>query len=79
MLYYYRDKDQAEIDLLIVKDGIIYPLEIKKTAAPTKHSVKHFYLLEKLGLKIGQGGVICLVKDLFPITHNVNAIPIGLL
>ena len=30
--YYYRDRDGKEIDLLILRDGTLYPLEIKKTA-----------------------------------------------
>jgi hypothetical protein len=33
-LFYYRDKDQKEVDLLIMKNGCLYPLEIKKTAMP---------------------------------------------
>jgi len=28
--YYYRDKDQKEIDLLIIQDGTVYPLEFKR-------------------------------------------------
>ena len=34
--YYYRDKDQKEIDLVIVRDGTVYPLEVKKTASPNR-------------------------------------------
>ena len=33
-IYYYRDKDKKEIDLIIEKNGKIYPIEIKKTANP---------------------------------------------
>lgn len=78
-LYYYRDKDKHEVDLLIIQDEIIYPLEFKKTAAPNKNAIRHFKVLENLGKPIGAGGVICLVETLLPITANVNAIPIGLL
>ena len=39
---YYRDKDQKEIDLLVVQDGMAYPLEMKKTASPGKDDVRHF-------------------------------------
>ncbi|MDL2226644.1 ATP-binding protein [Deltaproteobacteria bacterium OttesenSCG-928-M10] len=38
--YYYRDKDQKEIDLLIIQDGTVYPLECKKTASPDKNDVR---------------------------------------
>ncbi len=54
--YYYRDKDQREIDLLLIQDGVAYPLEIKKTASPSRDDVRHFAMLERLGLRIGPGG-----------------------
>lgn len=75
--YYYRDKDKKEIDLLIVRDGTIYPLEFKKTASPARSSVKHFHALEKLGLPIGPGGVICLVQKPVPLTEKFSAIPVA--
>jgi phosphodiesterase/alkaline phosphatase D-like protein len=31
LLYFYRDKEQKEIDLLILEGDTIYPIEIKKT------------------------------------------------
>lgn len=73
--YFYRDKEQKEIDLLIVQDGTIYPVEIKKTASPTKHDLRHFQILEQLGLPIGPGGIICLVEQSLPITATVQSIP----
>ena len=51
--YYYRDTDQKEIDLLIVQDGAVYPLGFKKTALLGKGTVRHFAVLEKLGMPIG--------------------------
>lgn len=29
-MYYYRDKDAREIDIVLEHDGILNPLEIKK-------------------------------------------------
>lgn len=74
--YYYRDKDQREIDLLLVQDGVAYPLEIKKTASPSKDDVRHFQALERLGLPIGPGGVICLAEQPLPLTASAQAIPV---
>lgn len=74
--YYYRDKDKKEIDLLIIQDNIIYPLEFKKTASPSKDDIKNFRHLESLGLEVGEGGVICLCSTIFPITSNMQAIPV---
>ena len=73
--YYYRDKDQREVDLLLLQDGIIYPLEIKKSASPSREDVRHFGALERLGLPIGPGGVICLAEQSLPLTEAAQSIP----
>lgn len=59
-LYFYRDKDGKELDGLLVRNGVFHPLEIKKTASPDKNDIRHFATLERLGLPVGQGAVICL-------------------
>ena len=73
--YYYRDKDQREIDLLLVQDGFIYPLEIRKTASPGRDDVRQFEALARLGTPVGPGGVICLVEQPLPLTPTAQAIP----
>ncbi len=78
-LYYYRDKDKKEIDLLIVQNEVIYPLEFKKSARIDKSIVLQFNVLKKLNKKIGNGGIICLASSLLPITSTDNAIPVGFL
>ncbi len=74
--YYYRDRDKKEIDLLIVQDGTVYPLEFKKTASPRKDAVRCFALLDKLNLPIGTGGIICLCSQYIPLKENIFSIPI---
>jgi hypothetical protein len=75
-LNYYRDKDQGEVDLLLLQVGIIYPLGIRKTASPSRdYSVRHFGALERLGLPIGPGGVICLAEQSSPLTAAAQSIP----
>jgi Predicted ATPase (AAA+ superfamily) len=69
--YYYRDTDQKEIDLLIIKDGTVYPVEFKKTASPDKNALRHFKVLERLKMPIGMGVVICLAKEGLPLNENV--------
>jgi predicted AAA+ superfamily ATPase len=75
--YFYRDKDQKEIDLLILQDGTLYPLEIKKTASPDKKAVRHFQALAKFGLPLGPGGVICLCGQSLPLTDQAVSIPVA--
>jgi len=77
--YYYRDKDKKEIDLLIVQNGVVYPLEIKKSAAPSRDDVRHFQALDRLKRAIGPGGVICLTQDVLPLTAAVHTIPVAVL
>jgi hypothetical protein len=77
--YYYRDKDQKEIDLLIIQDGTLYPIEFKKSAALDKKAVRHFQVLEKLNMPVGPGGVICLSPHFLPLTSNTYSIPVGAL
>ena len=78
-LYYYRDKDTKEIDLLIVSGQTIYPIEIKKTSSPNTDHIKNFYTLKKLNKKIGHGAVICLTDTFMPINKTVSAIPVSFL
>jgi len=77
--YFYRDKDQKEIDLLIIQDGTVYPLEFKKSASPDKHMIQHFQVLQKLNMPIGPGGVICLAQQSLPLTERVLSIPVSVL
>ena len=77
--YYYRDKDKREIDLLVVEDATIYPFEIKKTASPGKDDVRHFRTLEKLKMRVGSGGIICLAEQSLPLGESVNSIPVSAL
>ncbi len=76
-IYFYRDKDMNEIDLLIEDAGTLYPIEIKKHADPTKKDVEAFDLLDKIGgIKRGEGGVVCLYDNLVTLRGNDRIIPI---
>lgn len=77
-LYYYRDKDMVEIDLLIEKDNTLFPVEIKKYTNYNGHDVKKFQVLNKIkSVKIGSGGVICMYDNLVPLIDNNYIIPIN--
>lgn len=78
-LYYYRDNNGKEIDLLIIYNNTVYPIEIKKSANPGKEAIKNFKIVEKFGMQVGNGGVICMKEELFPIDENNNYIPVELI
>ncbi|MZQ96266.1 MAG: DUF4143 domain-containing protein [Acidaminobacter sp.] len=78
-VFYYRDSDQKEIDLIIEENGRLYPIEIKKSSNPQKSAGRHFSILEKTGLECGMGNVVCMADDLLPITREVWAVPVWLI
>lgn len=76
-IYFYRDKDMNEIDLLIENNGTLYPIEIKKHADPQKSDAKAFKLIDSISnVKKGQGGIVCLYDNLVTLTEGVKVIPI---
>ena len=77
-LYYYRDKDQNEIDLMIIENGEIYPIEIKKHSLPNFQKIeKTFKLLEKLGMPVKYSGIVCYTDKLVPVSETMTLIPIS--
>lgn len=72
---FYRDKGQKEIDLVIEKDNVLHPLEIKKGAAPDKRAVKAFDVLAGAKKEIGNGGIVCMAESPFPIDEKNCFIP----
>lgn len=90
-VFYYRDKDQKEIDLLIYRNGILSPIEIKKAASPGKIAIKNFKVLEpvaraeafgglgSLKAEIGTGSVICMANDLLPVDDKNWYVPVWLI
>ena len=79
-LYFYRDKDMNEIDLIIEENGTLYPLEMKKHADPTKKDINAFALLDKIpNIQRGQGGVICLYDRLMTLKGDDKIIPVSYL
>jgi len=78
-LYYYRDKERNEIDLIIENGSTLYPVEIKTTSDPNKRMIKSFDLLKSIpNKKIGQGAIICLAKHLMPLTETVLIVPVDM-
>lgn len=76
-IYYYRDKEKNEIDLVIEDDNVLYPIEIKKAATLDAKWSKAFSPLNKVSdKKIADGTVICQVDRVIPINDNARAIPI---
>jgi predicted AAA+ superfamily ATPase len=79
-LYFYRDRDQREIDLLIQVGNILHPVEIKKYADPRREDVAAFGLLDKIpGVVRGSGGVVCMYDNLVTLKGEDRVIPVKFL
>ena len=74
-LYYYRDTNQKEIDLVIEDGNTLYPVEFKKSSSPTKDAIKNFNVLGRLKREVGDGAVLSLCESDFPLTESVSAVP----
>ena len=78
-MYYYRDKDAREIDIVLEQDGELNPMEIKKSANPAPEILRTFSVLEKTGLKRGKGAVICMKMELSAFNQENFIVPVWLL
>lgn len=77
-IYYYRDRDAKEIDVIIEKDGRLHPLEIKKTALPDKRLTNVFEVIDKSPLQRGTGAILCMAEKLSAFDKDNLIVPIRL-
>ncbi len=77
-LFYYRDIDKKEIDLLIVEGDKIYPIEIKKSKQPSKPD-KNFGVLQQFDMEVQPGIVLCMSDELVPYNRESWYCPISVL
>ena len=78
-IYFYRDRDTKEIDVIMEGDGQLFPLEIKKTASPDKRIIKTFGVINKAPLKIGTGAVLCMADKLGAFDRENLIVPIWMI
>jgi predicted AAA+ superfamily ATPase len=78
-MYFYRDRDGHEVDLLIEMDDTLFPIEIKKTAQPSAQIARSFRALDSLKARRGPGAVVCFATTSFPLDESTEAVPAGLI
>ncbi|MBO8427680.1 MAG: ATP-binding protein [Firmicutes bacterium] len=78
-LYYYHDKDQNEIDLIIDENGLLHPFEIKRSESPTIKMTKAFNILRNNLNNVGIGGIICTRDSFTMLDENTLVIPVSFL
>lgn len=75
-LYFYRDRDAKEIDVIMEGDGKLCPLEIKKTATPDKRIIRTFGVIDKSPLQLGTGAVLCMAEQFGAFDRDNLIVPI---
>ncbi len=78
-LYFYRDRDAKEIDVILEGNGKLYPLEIKKTATPDRRIVRTFDIIEKSPLERGTGAVLCMAQEFSAFDRDDLIVPIWMI
>ena len=78
-MYYYRDKDAREIDIILEHDGVLNPIEIKKTANPGSELIKVFKLIDKSSAKRSKGAVVCMKPELSAIDRENYIVPVWMI
>lgn len=74
-VFYYRDKDKNEIDLILEVDRSLHPIEIKRSANPGKDAIAAFQMLANAGKPMGPGGVVCCATEYLPLDAQNSIIP----
>ncbi len=79
LLWYYRDKNSNEIDLVIESDGQLHPLEIKRSVNPGSELTGVFSVLDKGSVPRGTGAVICMRPKLSAVSAENFIVPVWML
>lgn len=75
-MYYFRDKQQHEIDLILETNGKLHPIEIKKSSNPNLSMIKNFDIIKKPEITVGQGAIICMKDNLTALNKDTLIVPV---
>lgn len=79
LLWYYRDSNSNEIDMVIESDGKLHPLEIKRSVNPGNELIGAFTHLDKASVPRGNGAILCMRPKLSAINSENYIVPIWLI
>ena len=79
LLWYYRDKDSKEIDMVIEQDGVLHPIEIKKSINPESKMITSFTVLDKGYVPRGKGAIVCMRPELSAVNSDNYIVPIWMI
>ena len=76
-IYYYRDKEGHEVDLLLEINNILHPFEIKLSSTVHKTNLKNINYLKKNISNIGKGGIISVSSKNIPLDKTNDLISVS--
>ena len=79
LLWYYRDSNSNEIDMVIESDGMLHPLEIKRSVNPGSDLFSAFNLLDKASVPRGNGAILCMRPKLSALNSENYIVPIWMI
>ena len=79
LLWYYRDKDSNEIDLVIECNGKVHPMEIKRSVNPGSEIVNAFKILDKGTVPRGKGAILCMRPELSAVDSDNYIVPVWMI
>jgi len=75
---FWRTAAGHEVDFVVEHGSTLIPIEAKLTANPSPRdaaAIEQFQGL--LGPRAGKGLLVCLTRERYPLTHTVDAVPLG--
>jgi predicted AAA+ superfamily ATPase len=75
-IYFWRDKERNEVDVILDEDGVVFPIEVKLGASPGTRDLRGIDTLRRHTDAIGNGAVACLTETPYPLRSDVEAIPV---
>ncbi len=75
--YYYRDTDQNEVDLILLKNGFLSCIEIKAGQTFNASNTKSFRKLQNTKYEKGKNAIICTADKISIISDGTFLLPIS--
>ena len=76
LFWYYRDKDNKEVDMILESDGMLHPIEAKRSVNPGTELIGAFSVLDKATTPRGCGAIICMRPELSAVDINNLIVPV---
>ena len=76
LLWYYRDKDNREVDMVIETDGQLHPLEITRSVNHPVERIGAFGVLDKASVPRGKGAILCMRPELSAVDRENCIVPV---